>query len=229
MRGDIFHILNRGVEKRKVFMTEEDSDRFAHNLYDFNDTDNTVMSYFNRRKYFSAVRPPKSGGKTKKQLVDVICWALMPNHPHILVQESVDGGASMFSKKIFGGYTGYFNEKNERSGVLFQGRSKIIKVTQDPHFIHLPFYIMTNPIDIIEPSWRENGIQNFNRVIKFLENYRYSSFLDLIGKENFPHTLNKQAFYEMFFTNEKQFRKDFIDWLKGYKANNKDSNFENFE
>ncbi|MBU1255683.1 transposase, partial [Patescibacteria group bacterium] len=150
MKGDVYHILNRGVEKRKVFLNEKDYFRFVYSLYDFNNKDTTSLSYWNRRKYndHSAIRKPK---KSKdNQLVDILCWCLMPNHYHILVQEKSDGGASMFSKKISSGYTQYFNLKNKRSGVLFQGKSKIIQIKQDDHFMYLPYYIFSNPIKLIE-------------------------------------------------------------------------------
>ncbi|MBM3250824.1 MAG: hypothetical protein FJZ07_01105 [Candidatus Nealsonbacteria bacterium] len=211
MKGDIIHLLNRGVEKRKVFLTDKDYFRFVYNLYDFNDVNNVISAYYYRRK-------PLINDKAKEKLVDIFCWCLMPSHPHVLSQERVDGGISIFSKKIMGGYTKYFNEKNKRKGVLFQGRSKIIKVNKDVHFNYLPFYIMSNPIKLIEPEWKKEGIKNFGEVINFLENYKYSSFLDLIGKENFPFLINKELFYELFNTNKEKFKKDFIDWLETYRS-----------
>lgn len=216
MKGDVFHLLNRGVEKRKIFLIEKDYLRSVYNLYDFNDVNNVILAYPRRRKAFSdrqVLEKDLSPKEVRKELIDILCWCLMPNHLHILSQEKIDGGISIFSKKIIGGYTKYFNEKNERSGVLFQGRSKIIRVTKDSHFAYLPFYIMSNPIELIEPQWQERGIQNFGKVISFLENYKYSSFPDLIGKENFPFLINRKLFYELFNTNEKKFKKDFIDWL----------------
>lgn len=209
MKGDIIHLLNRGVEKRKVFISEEDYLRFINNLYDFNNIDNVTLPYQWRRKLLV-------DEKIRKELVDVLCWCLMPNHPHILSQEKADSGTSIFSKKIFGGYTKYFNDDNKRSGVLFQGKSKIIKVTNDVHFDFLPFYIMSNPVKLIEPRWKEEGIKDFNKAINFLENYKYSSYQDLIGKDNFPHLINKKLFYELFNTNENKFKKEFIEWLKSH-------------
>lgn len=211
MKGDFFHILNRGVEKRKICFSNEDYPRFVYGLYDFNDVDN-VLPYPQRSKLRSF-----GHRMSKIELVDLLCWCLMPNHSHNLVQEKIDGGASVFSKKIFGGYTKYINEKCDRDGVLFQGRSKIILVRRDAHFLHLPFYIMANPIDLIESGWREKGIENFQKVISYLETYRWSSFPDLIGEENFPLLINKELFYKIFETNEKQFKKDFIEWLKGHR------------
>ncbi|MBU3942515.1 hypothetical protein KKA24_00865, partial [Patescibacteria group bacterium] len=92
MKGDIIHLLNRGVEKRKIFLTEEDYLRFVNNLYDFNDINNVVSAYPWRRKLLM-------DKKSKEELVDILCWCLMPNHPHILSQEKIDGGISIFSKK----------------------------------------------------------------------------------------------------------------------------------
>lgn len=208
-------------------MAEEDDLRFVHNFYDFNDQDNVRLSYFRRRKahkhnYKTIVGSATSDNvifrRARKRLVDVLCWCLMPNHFHLLVQERFEKGAGLFAKKLTGGYTLYFNLKNDRSGVLFQGRSKIIPVTRDAHFIYLPYYILSNPIELIEPHWKEKGIKNLEQVIEFLGDYKYSSFPDLIGEENFPFVINKNLFYKLFNTNAKEFKQDFIEWLKSYKG-----------
>lgn len=219
IKSGFFHILNRGVEEREIFYSEKDYFRFAHNLYDFNSTQYAVP-YPRRCK---ARGGGQDGGhamsttvNNNEKLVELLCWCLIPNHSHNLVQAKINWGASIFSKKIFGGYTKYINEEYNRKGVLFQGRSKIIPVKRDAYFIYLPFYIMANPIALIEPRWKNKGIKNFKKVIKFLENYRWSSFPDLVGKENFPFIINKKLFYEIFQTNEKRFKKDFIEWLKSY-------------
>ena len=34
--GAIFHVLNRGVDKRGIFLNEGDYLRFVHNLFEFN-------------------------------------------------------------------------------------------------------------------------------------------------------------------------------------------------
>ena len=146
MKGDIFHILNRGVEKRKIFLDEKDRLRFINNLYHFNSEDPVTSPYYRR------VNPPASSlaiGKPTNKLVDILCWCLMSNHYHLLVQEKVNGGASTFSKKITSGYTQYFNLKNKRVGVLFQGKSKIILLKKDEHFRYVPYYIFSNPIKLI--------------------------------------------------------------------------------
>jgi len=145
----------------------------------------------------------------------------MPNHPHIMAVEKNEGDISKFSKKVFGGYTKYFNETNDRSGVLFQGKTKMIRLKDDSHFLYLPFYIHLNPLDLFQPGWKEDGIKDVKGAMKFLEEYRWSNYRDIIGKGNgeFADVTNKELFYEMFQTNEKKYKKDLEDWIraKGYK------------
>lgn len=212
MEKNIFHILNRGVDKRKVFLTNRDYLRFVNNLDGFNTIEN-VRSYSERcNKNVDVAR------LHHEELVDILCWSLMPNHPHILVQEKDDNNAGKFSRKMFDGYTKYFNDINDRSGVLFQGRSKIILIQKDAHFLWIPFYIMANPLDMFQIDWRENGIKNPKKAFEFLINYKWSSLRDLIGENNFPKTINKKLFYELYNTNEKGFKKEFIKWLEDFKG-----------
>lgn len=225
MEGNIYHILNRGVEKRKVFLDDKDHIRFIHGLKDFNTTEsNGAVSYYKRRdkdkcKEKSDIACPTKTGNLN--IVDVLCWALVPNHPHVMVAEKEIGNAGKFSRKIFGGYTKYFNEQNDRSGVLFQGRSKIILIEHDAHFLYLPFYIHLNPLDLFCPGWKDHGIKDVKGAIEFLEEYRWSNYRDIIGKGNgeFSDVFNKELFFELFQTNEKKYKKDFEEWIKsaGYR------------
>lgn len=204
MQGDIFHILNRGVGKGDVFTETNDYLRFVCGLYKFNNKDFALQ--LETKSCFDD--PPK-----QNKIVDILGWCLMPNHYHLLVMENVDGGAVEFTKRIGNGYTKYFNIKNKRSGYLFQNAAKIIQVTDDSHFLYLPFYIDANPIKLIEPAWKEKGIKDKTRVENFLESYRWSSHKDHIGISNFPEITNNKLFYEVFDTNAKQYKKDFLEWI----------------
>ena len=213
----LYHILNRGVEKRNVFLTHADYVRFVHNLHDFNSVARTPLPYHERRRYAERLDLIRS-----EPLVDLCCWCLMPNHYHLFVRERVGGGASMFAKKISSGYTQSFNIKHNRSGVLFQGRSKIIPVKKDAHLIHLPYYVFANPIKLIEPRWKEKHIRNSKAALKFLENYPYSSYRDVLSSrqskrvsardEALPAT-DTRAFLDLFDISAKQFIEAFTSWL----------------
>jgi len=74
-------------------------------------------------------------------------------------------------------------------------------------------YIHTNPIALIEPGWKENGVTNSEKVIKFLENYKWSSYQDYIGKENFPSVTQKEFLLEVM-EKVQGCRNSLEDWVK---------------
>jgi hypothetical protein len=50
--GEIYHIYNRGVDKRDIFMEDEDRFRFVHDLFEFNDENPTVnLGLYLKNKY----------------------------------------------------------------------------------------------------------------------------------------------------------------------------------
>ncbi len=51
---------------------------------------------------------------------------------------------------------------------------------------------------MIEVNWEKNEIRSFKRVNEFLEKYRYSSYLDYIGKKNFPLVTQKVFINQCF-------------------------------
>jgi len=215
----IYHIYNRGVEKRNVFLDKQDHFRFVHDLFEFNDEAPAINIYYKLPQLQSyEVELRKIGNKKeerqpRKLLVEILSFCLMPNHFHLLIKQKVDGGVIQFMQKLGTGYTNYFNKKYKRVGSLFQGRFKAVLVEEEAHFIHLPYYIHLNPLDLKFPEWRNKEIRNYKEVMKFLENYRWSSFLDYLGKKNFP-SVTQRKFLNEFFGGPKQYKKDITKWLK---------------
>ena len=119
-------------------------------------------------------------------------------------------------QKLGTGYAGYFNKKYDRVGGLFQGRFKAVLINQDSHFIHLPYYIHLNPLDLINYGGSTSIV--WQKEMEFLENYRWSSFLDYIGKNNFPSVTQRDFLLE-FFGGEKRYKEETIKWLKEKKEN----------
>ncbi len=216
--GNIYHILNRGVDKRKIFLDDKDHLRFIHDLFEFNDVEsaNNLTYYFHKTKSMDIGRPyiiKTKGVKQRKLLVHILAFCLMPNHYHLLVKPLTDEGMSKFMKKLNMGYSKYFNEKYQRSGALFEGRYKSIAIKRDSHLVHIPYYIHLNPLDLLISGWRKGEANNTKKVIKFLENYRWSSFLDYIGRKNFP-SLTQRELLLNFFGGPEEYKKEMIKWLK---------------
>lgn len=190
MGAEIYHVLNRGVDKRQVFMDDADHARFVHNLYEFNDTAN-AQEYDRRRN----VGRPTS--HIRERLVDILAWCLMKNHYHLLLSPRIENGIALFMKKLNGGYSKYFNEKYERVGALWQGKHKKILVERDAHFIYIPYYIHLNPLDYVMPEWRDGRVRNPAQALKHLGNYRWSSHLDFLGVRNFPSLIERRTVADM--------------------------------
>ncbi len=185
--GERYHIYNRGVDKRNIFSDEDDYRYFKHMLKIFNNT----LSAENARRNFKNPKTTTEGSRTSfsKPLVEIEQYCLMPNHYHLLIKQVREKGISLFLQKLGTGYTHFFNKKNKRSGVLFQGKTKSKHVDNDPYLQYLKAYINFNPIDLIEPGWKENGIKNYKKINEFLLNYPWSSYK--YNKENYLKELSE--------------------------------------
>jgi len=212
INNQIYHIYNRGVEKRDIFSDDKDHFRFIHDLFEFNDENPAENLYYKKAALQSYEAQPRKV-KPRKLLVEILVFCLMPNHYHLLLRQKGESGITKFMHKLGTGYTMYFNQKYERTGVLFQGRFKAILVNQEAHFIHLPYYIHLNPLDIIKDKWKEGKIRDYKKAIQFLESYRWSSYLDYIGKKNFP-SITQRDFLSKFLGKDNELKKNTENWLK---------------
>lgn len=208
--NQIYHIYNRGVDKRNIFIDDKDYLRFIHDLFEFNDTKPAVNFYY---KQSYEIRSRNNNKEPRELLVKILAFCLMPNHYHLMIEQLEEGGISEFCRKLGIGYAMYFNQKYQREGSLFQGRFKAVLINQEPHFIHLPYYIHLNPLDLIEPEWRKRKIKNYKNTLKFLKTYRWSSYLDYIGVKNFP-SVTQREFLLNFFNGTEEYKKSTMEWLK---------------
>jgi len=213
--GDVCHVYNRGVEKRVVFLDEDDYLRYIHDLFEFNDEEPTptTFSYLERKPRSLEVPLPKIERQPKKPLVDVLAFCLMPNHVHLMLHQRVASGITEFMRKIGTGYTNFFNKKYQRVGPLFQGTYKFIRLSRHEHLLHLPYYIHANALDVAFPEWRTNGIIDHTKAAEFLESYRWSSHQDYIGKKNFPSVTQRDFLLDLF-GGASVYKDDMIRWLK---------------
>ena len=161
---------------------------------------------------------PLSLIKDKRDLmVEILCFCFMPNHLHLLIRQIKEGGITKFMQKLGGGYGRYFNEKYERQGYVFQNRFASVPVKSNEQLMTLFVYIHANPISIVEPNWKETGIKNPDKVIKFLENkYRWSSCFDYIGEQNFP-SVTEREFMLNIMGGISGSKKSIEDWVR-FKA-----------
>jgi len=135
--GEIYHVYNRGVEKRIIFKEKKDYERFTSSLIVFNTEDSTGGLFeFERQKL---EKPPQD-----KKLVNIIAYSLGKNHYHFILEQIKENGIAKFMHKVGMGYSKYFNHKYQRVGTLFQGNFKSIHVSTDEYLFYLSVYINLN-------------------------------------------------------------------------------------
>jgi len=183
---NFYHIFNRGVEKRDIFIDDRDRWRFLQGLFLFNDENvslNTLwqvdrnfgITTFNTLKQFLS-------DKKRKPLTRIIAYCLMPNHYHLIFEEIIDGGISKFMQKFGTGYTMYFNKKYNRVGSLFQGTFKSVITQNQKQLERLLFYVnVINPAQIIDPDLKENGLINFEETLSFVNQYPWSTHQEYLN------------------------------------------------
>lgn len=120
----------------------------------------------------------------------------MKNHYHLLLSERAENGISAFIRKLNIGYAKYFNKRYNRSGYLFQGRTKKIRINSDAYFLHILNYIHLNPLDYLPGSqgWRSRELEHPQHAHQYLLKYRWSSYPDYCGLRNFPLMLTTDLF-----------------------------------
>lgn len=207
--GELYHIYNRGTEKRNIFITQKDYERFLCLLYVCNGTQPVDLKL--QGSTLSKVNMFDRGEK----LVEVTAYCLMPNHFHLIVRESIEGGISKFMQKLTTAYTMYFNKCRNRTGALFQGKFKAKHASNTDNYLkYLIAYVHLNPIKLIDSQWKEKGIQNKKQAEKFLDQYRYSSYLDFVGKDRIENIiLNKEVLPGYFGDKFEDFEGNMKEWL----------------
>lgn len=160
VRDAFYHLYNRGVEKRQIFIDDEDYRTFLFNLK-------------------KCLLPPKKWKKKPHWLpeiflgelekkINLIAYCLMPNHFHFLVKQKSEDGITKLISKVCTSYTMYFNKRNNRVGSLFQGVYKAVMLETDEQLLHLSRYIHLNP--------SEEGVG-----VSQLAKYPYSSYPVYLG------------------------------------------------
>lgn len=208
MPGEFYHVYNRGNSKQKIFHTKSDYEHFISLLYLCNTNLNLNLYISEKTKGFD-----RYSVEREDLLVDIGAYCLMPNHFHLLLTECEEGGVSKFMQKLSTAYVMYYNKKYSRTGGLFEGKFKSQYIDNDTYLKYIFSYIHLNPIKLIQKNWKEEGIQDREAVIKYLNNYEYSSYLDFLGNNRIQGSIINTKPYPNYFENKSVFQNEIFDWL----------------
>lgn len=163
--GSYYHIYNRGVEKRNIFIGRRDYQQFL-----------LTMDFYRKNPLPAKLSDFKRGiEKIKKvenqiELVQIFSYCLMPNHFHFLIKQNIERGITHFLRKFANSYTRYFNTKYDRIGPLFQGTFKAKLIETDAYLLQVSKYIHRNPL----------------KLKRNLHSYSYSSYGYYLSQDKHP-------------------------------------------
>lgn len=201
------HIYNRGNDKMNIFLDENDYYSFLGLLEE---------NILGKKEYFfpkTFVSPLTSSHMIGKKYVrkllptgsfELVCFCLMPNHFHLLVRQVKELKVSKLLSKVCTSYSKRFNKKYGHIGHVFQDQFKSVLVENNNQLLHLSSYIHSNP--------------KVGKLVKDLENWKFSSYLNFINKERY-NLCSKNIILEQFsnFKTYKNFVEDSVEKIKSAK------------
>ena len=195
--GLLYHITSRGDNRKKIFLSDNDFNKFLEYL-------------------------KLSQDKYKFHLY---AYCLMDNHYHLMLETS-QPNLSKIMQYINTSYTIYYNKKRNKCGHLFQGRYKSIVVEADIYFKELSRYIHLNPVRariVARPDkycWssyqdylkRKSDIIDMSRLKMLLDMNREQYRRFVLSAINKPKDLFKNT-YAGFILGSKDFIKETLGEL----------------
>ena len=172
------HVFNRGVNKQLIFFEEKNYQFFTQKLKSYKE----------------------------KYKISIICYVLMPNHFHLFLKQlTQEFTIGKFVGDLTNSYTKAINKNYDRSGVLFQGRSKNKLINKENYFIWLSKYIHLNPykagIEEKLGEWKYSSLPEYLNIRKNIivdRNYILIYFMNTKNYRDF--LLEKDDFdYNVFF------------------------------
>lgn len=214
--GEYYHIYNRVIFNMAEFESHKNAERLNRSFLLANSMmSGTAFDFLrdNKNNIEQAVKIAKTGEK----LVDVICYAIMPDHYHLLVKEIKEGGIINFVHKCNISISKYINISQDRKGPLFESRFKSKHVVDNKYLVHLSAYIHLNPLDIISgKEWRKHKLKNWASVKNRLLNYNWSSLTSFLDSSCRNEIISGQEIILDQFDNGKDYENYLKDWSEEY-------------
>lgn len=223
VEGKFYHLYNRGNSKQKIFLDNQDKDRFSKLLYLHNSLKNVNFRDDIVERGIDAWDFDRG-----EQIVSIGAWVLMSNHLHIFItipsspmssvgvsmsENMKENAISLFMRKVFTSYVKYFNKKYEHTGGLFESNFRSTLVDTDEYAKYLFSYIHLNPVKVIDPEWKKEGVKNIQKTKDFLKNYQWSSYQDYLGVDRAQKRILTTKDFPEYFTDAKVFEREIFEWL----------------
>lgn len=213
--GSFVHIVKRGTRGLSIVRDNEDRQRFLLMLAHFNDKfapENWFRDLVDNKLFNSFERPPTWPNQDK--IVKVICFCLLDNHFHLLLEEIEEGGVAKFMQRFGTAMSKHFNEKYKEKGSMFQGSYRSKTISNDNYLRYVSAYIQVKNAFDIFPGGYASAVKNFDKAYAWAVTSPFSSVGDYAGKHARP-IVDKEFLSQTFTPSEyKKFSKDFVEGRK---------------
>ena len=156
--GALYHVMNRGLNRLKIFHSDQDYQKFLSILKE----------------------------SVKMWDLQIHAVSLMPNHYHLLVETPL-ANISRAMRHIGAVYTQWVNRQTSRDGPLFRGRFKAILVDEESYLVELLRYIHLNPVKAgLVKDARDHPWTSHLAYLKTLKNWNWLTtdrLLHFFGKD----------------------------------------------
>lgn len=190
------HVIKRGARGMNIVREESDYWRFLRMIFLLNDKhfdrywrDGNLNDIFSRPEHL----PPR------EPIVEVVAYTLLPNHFHLVLHEVLEGGTTLFMKRLGQSMTNHSNEKYGEKGSLFQGSYRSKTINEDQYLRYAAIYVMVkNTFELYPEGGLLSAQHNFDEAWRWAEQYNFSSLGDYSGARDNSPILNKGLLGEIF-------------------------------
>lgn len=205
--GEIYHIFNRGIERKSIFTDKREFER-AKKLVKFYKHKDIPTRFSQLLLQPEDIREKILNDLYKSErLVDILSFCLMPNHFHFLLKQNSEKGIPTFIANFTNAYVKYFNIRHQRVGPLLEGVFKAVLIENDEQLLHVSRYIHLNPV--VSSVVEEDELGNYN----------WSSYPEYLSLSN-ERIVQKDLVLDMFksIKDYQEFVANQIDYAKKLEA-----------
>lgn len=214
--GHFYHIYSRTVLNVSEFKKKENASRLVQAFLLANSTQSGQAFNYLRNDRNATLKKALEITKQGKKLVDVLCYAIMPDHYHLLLRQLIKNGITDFMRKCNTSIAKYVNIKNNRTGSLFESCFKSKYIDSNEYLLHLSLYIHLNPLDFIDnKNWRFNKLKDWRSKKEKLLNYPWSSLKNFLDDDYKDSILSGTKIISDQFSDNSNYESFLKEWSEG--------------
>jgi len=216
--GEYYHIYSRVLFNSPEFKDIKNATRLFQSFILANSTKSSEAFQYLKNNKDALLEKAIEIAREGKKLVDILCYAIMPDHYHLLLCEKEEKGISKFIHKCNISIAKYINIKNDRRGPLFESRFKSKHINTNEYLLHLSVYIHLNPLDfLMGRQWRENKLKNWPIAKKKLLDYPWSSLKTFLNDNYNDQVVSNNEIIIQQFTGKNEYELFLRDWSEEIK------------